>query len=1274
MKNIVEHIRRQLWALLLCALALNAHGQFQAAIGAAYPIDETSPGGIVSPSGDFWVLGTQSDPAIGISEWQLSRLNGAGGLISPSCKLSLMGMETASWIEHAVCDPQGNNRYIVAGQDADDMLLSAIDQNGNPIWTRRIGSPGTIEVSTCLKVDVAGGIILVGYQYSPTSGKYSITATRVDCATGALLWSRVFIHSQYHLVPMSVTTFAVTGSAQDNYYIAGKAVPTFTGSNEQVFMLQIGAVNPSFGFMKLYDVAPNFDDVANCIQGSLAPAPIGGIWLAGYSYNGNLTATDVLVMKTNLNGTPVWANNYDVDNGGAYVNHFELNNGQLVLTGRAEEYQAFQGTKAGHAMLMRMDGFGSSVDWTRIYTGHGFSSIGNRVNVTTQGEYVVTGNSLELLSPSQSASNILVVKTDMDGKTAPNCYHDTMTHIVPRMAVENGISAAALTLDQLANFVPVNLNKQQYNDPVAYCPAQPQPCDCNFTWTNDSDFCFKGFFTATCTPATTGVYTYVWDLDCNPNTPNITTTAANNDPNTTTFSHIFPHMFDCGGGTYQICVRITDPHGTVCTIMHTITVPNICCGTATGSMSCHASTPYKYDFVINVTPPAGTASCQYALSCPLPLSNVVYAGNTITGCVTVTDPVTLSVPFTLQSNCICASNGQPFTCTQQLALSTVCCKEICVDDQIICATADEAMISFYACNWPPVNNIHQVFWYAIPIPATGCPSSPWGGTPYQSTMVPNLQKPLLLFPDDLPSDVCVYAVIHLDDGPCTEITSNIAKVELCQPSGCTLNDQEYCYTGTPVLPGLISLTNTGLPPTCISTIEWFDENNNPVPPGQPITTYQPTTPLSLPPNFTDCYKDFFYTVVLSDICGTHTCKARVRLHNGDAKIGTLSVSPPPASMPLCWGDDATLKFSPECTDVPPGWAWYKKDCNGIVTILADAGLQNNCLNLNQLYGGCQYGVGALNGTCPLTEELTIEVLQQASLDDFTAVPDPCAEQYVVLTASVIPGKVLCSQAAFPCTYTYEWYKDGFLIGTTPGGGTSQTFTYFNPHPQPSSVAGLYYAIIREDCCPRNLLHTWPLYIEPACEQCIMGPCFICDNQPETFSVLMVQPPDKPCPNNCSFTWYQGVLDGNGNCVPGPVLGNASSISIGNAGQYFLESDCDGCIKLTKFDVLGCTSGQNFGQSECGVVTVENLMPKTESPLNVYPNPATGALTIEWSGNAPKNARVFVTDAMGRLLLRLNVPEGVPSVTEDISHLPSGLYFLKVHSADRLYNVAKLVKE
>lgn len=112
-------------------------------------------------------------------------------------------------------------------------------------------------------------------------------------------------------------------------------------------------------------------------------------------------------------------------------------------------------------------------------------------------------------------------------------------------------------------------------------------------------------------------------------------------------------------------------------------------------------------------------------------------------------------------------------------------------------------------------------------------------------------------------------------------------------------------------------------------------------------------------------------------------------------------------------------------------------------------------------------------------------------------------------------------------------------------------------------------------------------------------------------VIMVLPPNIPCPDVCTFTWYTAVMDINGNCVPGTIIGTGPSITLTNPGQYFVQSDCNGCIKLMKFDVLGCMSGLLPGQTGCGPVAVEEAgLPEGENPLRIFPNPTTGEITLE----------------------------------------------------------------
>lgn len=1278
MKKTIHHIFQWPRAWMLAGLTLfsvvNALGQFQQSIGASFPMVDNASG-VITPNGDLMMYGYRFDVLNLTGQQRIDWLDQSGNFTSVSKDLDVAATssESGHWIEKNVFCGNGNEYVLVGDDNQGEMLVSRATLTGTLVWTRAIGSPGSIESGVWAEMDANGLLLALGNSYNTNNFISSVALAQLDC-NGNTNWKNTFSINGYSLTATFGTTFPTAPGGFGVCYVTGIATSTLTGI-DQLFLMQVNTGGGTPSFFKLYDIVPNANDAGTCIQGSFQFDPQGELWISGYSVDNNGLKTATL-MKTDLNGTPFWAKSYDITGGDEFFNHFQFAaNGKLVLTGKLLESTVFQGTKGGDCMLMRLDATtGNTIDWVHGYKQIDFTAQGNRVEVTANDEYFISGLSTEVLTPSISAGNILAIRTDNKGNTSSACSYDTIAHISPLMPVVSGFGLPSFILGFLSNNVAVNTTVNTFQDQQNSC-APTVPCDCDFTWTDGN--CSKGNFTVTCTPATTGIYSYMWDYDCDPSTPNITLTASNTDPNATSFVQSFPYMFPCGGGTFNVCLKVTDPSGTVCNVMHTVTVSNVCCGSASGSMTCHPTDPYKYNFTINVSPDPSVSNCNYVLTSAYPLSNLLYSGNTITGCVAVTDPVPTALNFTLQSNCTCIGTGLPTTCTQTVWIPTVCCKKICVDDRSVCNGLDEFNVPFYACDWPPVNGVYQVNWYVQPKPATGCPNQYWGGTPYQSSVVTgNTLEPLHIFPNSLPGDLCVYVVIDLNDGPCTQIFSNIATISLCNPNSCTLNNQDISFQGTPVLPGLITLSYLGSPPLCLNTIEWYDENGIQVPPGNPINTYQPTSPLSLPTGFTGCYKDFFYTAVLTDECGPHSCQSRVRLYNCLAPIGNLTVSPPDANT-VCFDEDITLNFDPDCVGNPPNWAWYYRDCQNNVTVLSNAGLMNTSLNLNELQQGGWYGVAAKNGTCPIkTEEEEIKVIQPAVLSSFSAVADACAEQQVVLSASVVPGVLSCGGGPFPCTYTYEWYKDGFLIGVTPNGSASESFTYLNPNPgpPPKSMGGTYYAVIREDCCPRNLITTWAESIRPACEQCIIGPCFVCDNQPETFTVIMVLPPNEQCPDVCTFTWYDAIQV-SGNWVMNNVIGTGSSVTISSGGHYFLVSDCNGCIKKTQFDVLGCSSQMmHFGQSVCGVISVEELMHKEESPLHIYPNPTTGEFTIEWSGNAPKNAKVFITDPMGRRLKMLTVPDVSNSLTTSLEDMPSGLYFVKVQSADRQYNVAKLVKE
>lgn len=1206
------------------------------------------------------MLGEADDFVNLTSDMQLISLDANGAVQNPSVRFDLPHLEHGTWIERDLTCNLANSYLITGLNDQENMLVMRTDLSGTPMWTREIGTPTNYEHGVWAASDPNALINAIGNQFDALTGTSSVILAQLACS-GSSNYQVVVSHPNYSLVATAAVTLPTAPGALGYLYVTGYARP-LAGGNDQVFLMKMGTSGPPVSFLKIYDIEPNSDDIGSSIQLKLSPAGGGDIWIAGHSY-APAALQNVMVLKTDLNGNPVWANNYDImgaqgpQGGNEYATNLKLTpNNELVLTGRAEARVGFQATLAGDCMLMRIDAAtGAQVDWTRVYAPNDYSSEGRRVEVNAQNEYFITGTSREVLSPSQSAANMLAIKTDAMGKTNSSCYHDAPTAVITRAPMQQILQP---TIQDLQGFVTVNTDTTHIDQQQTTCNPPP-PCECDFTWNLNN--CFSVTFNASCSQPMGGNYQYIWDVYCDGNPEvNVVVGAPN---------HAFSYVFPCGGGTYQVCLKVIQPNGAICNITHTVVVPSTCCGSASGTLTCHPTDPYKYNFTINVNTPTGLSGCSHSLSSAYPLSNVLYSGNTITGCVAVTDPVPTGLNFTVQTNCVCPGTNLPTTCTLPITLATVCCKQIQIINHTVCETADAYDVPVYASWWPPVNHVYQVTWYMMPKPASGvCPTAPWGGQPYQSTVVSNILEPLHLIPSALPGDVCVYAEINLNDGPCTKIVSNEGMVVRCKPNACQLSDQQFCYTGSCITPAPLTLS-TPAPDQCISTVSWF-AGNTPVLVQTGGLTYQPPC-LSMADD-QDCYEDFYFTAVVSDACGDDTCTATVRLYSQNASIGTISMSPV-ETMPFCPGADATLKFTPNCVGEPPMWKWFERNCSGVVSPVPGGGDMNNCYNLNELYDGATYIVEAANGVCqPVTEEFDIPVYSPFFINDFQAVADPCAEVQVTLTASVIPSVITCSSLPSNCTYTYDWYKDGFLIGSTQGG-VSATFNYPNPLPLPSTLAGNYYVIITNNCCPDSKVTSWYITIEPSCEPMVMGPCFICDNQSVTLMAQMVLPPIFPCPTPCTFTWYDAVWVGN-SWVMNNVIGMNPTLTVSTPGYYFLESDCNGCIKKVGFNLLGCNSFQANPPRECGVVSVQELMEEKETPLHIFPNPTTGQLTIEWTGTAPKNARVFITDAMGQHLQSITVPDAAMRLNATIDDLPSGVYFVKVRSSDQLFTVARLVKE
>lgn len=108
--------------------------------------------------------------------------------------------------------------------------------------------------------------------------------------------------------------------------------------------------------------------------------------------------------------------------------------------------------------------------------------------------------------------------------------------------------------------------------------------------------------------------------------------------------------------------------------------------------------------------------------------------------------------------------------------------------------------------------------------------------------------------------------------------------------------------------------------------------------------------------------------------------------------------------------------------------------------------------------------------------------------------------------------------------------------------------------------------------------------------------------------------------------------------------------------------------VIKVDSLGCESLSYcwVGQDE---IMVKTFTPG--KPFVVFPNPSDERLTVEFHHN-PDGAEIGLYDLFGRCLIRLHHPKNTQRALLDVSHLPPGVYLLRVVTGDRVCEAEKVV--
>jgi len=108
--------------------------------------------------------------------------------------------------------------------------------------------------------------------------------------------------------------------------------------------------------------------------------------------------------------------------------------------------------------------------------------------------------------------------------------------------------------------------------------------------------------------------------------------------------------------------------------------------------------------------------------------------------------------------------------------------------------------------------------------------------------------------------------------------------------------------------------------------------------------------------------------------------------------------------------------------------------------------------------------------------------------------------------------------------------------------------------------------------------------------------------------------------------------------------------------------------LISNNATGCSNQQEV-EDACEWVSISE--PTIQQELIIYPNPASSSLTIELPFMPSHNTYMSISNTSGQKVITLQIAES--NITVDISHLPMGIYFVKVWDNDRMM-VEKVIRD
>ncbi len=262
-------------------------------------------------------------------------------------------------------------------------------QAPDTLWSRTFGGP-LHDYGFCIQALPDGGFAIAGFLDDTfTNPESNGCLIRTD-SNGVLIWEQVFGGEGADEI------YSVEPTVDGGFILAGWT-ESYGSGDKDAWLLKTDP-DGTLDWSQLYGGTE--DDIFNYA----IPTMDSGYILVGYTNSSAAGAEDILIIKTDSEGQEEWTNVFGGPHRDEAKHVQQTVDGGYIVTG----WSCSEETGILNVFLLKMDTDGQS-EWTTAYDDDDNVAIGNYIQQTSDGGYIVVGDTWV------SNFEVFIMKTDSDG-------------------------------------------------------------------------------------------------------------------------------------------------------------------------------------------------------------------------------------------------------------------------------------------------------------------------------------------------------------------------------------------------------------------------------------------------------------------------------------------------------------------------------------------------------------------------------------------------------------------------------------------------------------------------------------------------------------------------------------------------------------------------------------------------------------------------------------------------------------------------------------------